>query len=103
MKNFFAIIFLVFTLFMSMTASAKLELPNYAADGEDLKTHVETKGKNVTKLLSLGVAIVSIIGMLIGAGYFGIAEAQKGRQWFLGGCIGLALGAMVYAIAALMV
>lgn len=101
----FLILFILVTSFLfgaSDVSFADVKLPSYA-QGEDLKTDLENKGKSVTNLISLIVAILAIIGMLVGAGWFASGNHDKGKQVFLGGVFGLILAGSVYGIAAIFV
>lgn len=87
------------TLLAPMTAVAELRLPNYAQSA-DAETAVESLGQRITNLVSLVVAIICIIGMLIGAGYAGAGNGERARQFFVGSMIGLAIAGTAYGIAA---
>ncbi len=77
-----------------------IQLPNYAAGG-NVQSEVQTKGKAFTDLISMVVAILAIIGILIGAGYFGVGNGEKGKKFVVGGIIALILAGSVYGIAKL--
>jgi len=92
-------IFGAFGIFSSTPAQA-IELPNYAQGG-NLKTTATTKGRVITETISLIVAILAIIGIIIGAGWFGVGQPEKGKVWCLGGVVALLIGGSAYGIAAM--
>jgi hypothetical protein len=47
------------------------------------------------------VAILAIIGMIVGAGYFTVGNGEKGKMFLFGGVIGLVIAGSAYGIAAL--
>lgn len=82
------------------TASAQVTLPSYAQSGS-LQSQLESKGHAVTQVLSLVVAILAIIGILVGAAHFAVGHGERGRSYVLGGIIALVLASTAYAIVAL--
>lgn len=84
------------------TAQAAVRLPSYA-QGADVTTDVQNKGKKVTDLISMIVAILAIIGMLIGAGYYGVGNGEKGKTFLIGGVVALVIAGSVYGIAAMVI
>lgn len=83
-------------------ALADLRLPNYAQN-QGLEQALESKGRNITNMISMVVAIIAIIGMLIGAGYFGVGNKETGTKFLVGGVIALVIAGTVFGIAQLVV
>ena len=81
-------------------AHADLKLPSYAS-GSNVKADVEKKGKNITDVVLIVVGVVSILGILVGAGYMGSGNAEKGKQIMLGGVSGIVIASLVFGIAKL--
>lgn len=81
-------------------AHAGVELPTYAV-GRDLHGELMQKGHAITMVLSLLVAILAIIGLLVGAANFALGNGERGRAYVAGGVIALLLATSAYAIAAL--
>lgn len=100
MKKWFFIVFLFFVAFATVPADAATQLPNYAQGG-NLQSQVQSKGKTITEIISLIVVGLSIIGMLIGAGYIGVGKADTGKPIFIGGVVAILLAGSVYGIAQL--
>jgi hypothetical protein len=78
-----------------------LQMPNYANGGGNLTSDLQSKGKAVTDIISLIVAMLGIIGILVGAGYFTAGKRENGMQWVVGGIVGLIIAGSVYGIAGL--
>ena len=85
---------------MPGNAYAELQLPSYAS-GSNVKSEVEQKGKNITDIALIVVGIISILGILVGAGYMGAGNAERGKQIMLGGIGGIVIASMVFGIARL--
>lgn len=102
MKKILLLCACIAAVLLVIPAEAAMQLPNYAQGG-NVQQAVQTKGKQVTDLISMIVAILAIIGMLVGAGYFGVGNGEKGKQWVLGGVIALLIAGSVYGIAAMMI
>lgn len=102
MKNVLVVMAFLGVLFMAMPdpVMANVKLPNYANSGS-AETKAQSVGKKVTDFLSLGVGILAIIGMLVGAGFFSVGNKERGVQFVSGGFIALVIAGMVYGIAAL--
>ncbi len=83
-------------------AAHALTLPNYAQGG-DLASTLQTKGKAVTDILALVATIVSIIGIVVGAIKIGGGDPDGGKRWVVSGILGLVIAGSVYGIAALVV
>lgn len=81
-------------------AHAEFQLPNYAS-GANVDSELQSKGKKITSTIALVVGIIAILGMLIGAGYMGAGNADKGKQYLLGGVISIVLASVVFGIASL--
>lgn len=75
-----------------------VDLPNYAKGG-NLSSSIQSKGKNFTDLISMIVAVLAIIGMLVGAAKFAIGNGEDGKKWVIGGVVALVLAGSVYGIA----
>lgn len=91
----------VFSLFNVGVAEA-LELPNYAQSG-NLEGELQRKGQAVTDVITMIVAILAIIGILVGGGKIAVGDPQGGKQWLVGGIVALVIAGSVYGIAALVV
>jgi len=100
MKKFLLLIACVAAVLFVLPAEATMQLPSYAQGG-NVTQDVQSKGKAFTDLISMIVAILAIIGMLVGAGYYGIGNGEKGKTFVIGGVIALVLAGSVYGIAAL--
>lgn len=81
-------------------AQATTTLPNYAA-GADVKSTLESKGKAITDIISLVIAIISIMAIMVGGGYFAAGNSERGKTFVIGGMIGILLTGLAYGIAAL--
>lgn len=82
------------------SAQAALKLPSYAS-GTNVKADVEKKGKNITDVVLIVVGVISMLGILVGAGYMGSGNAEKGKQVMLGGVSGIVIASLVFGIAKL--
>jgi len=104
-KWFLQFAFLVGILFaqpvlLPDSAQAELKLPSYAS-GSNVKADVEKKGKNITDVVLIVVGVISMLGILVGAGYMGSGNAEKGKQVMLGGVAGIVIASLVFGIAKL--
>ena len=81
-------------------AQAELKLPSYAS-GANVKADVEKKGKNITDVVLIVVGVVCMLGILVGAGYMGSGNSEKGKQVMLGGVAGIVIASLVFGIAKL--
>lgn len=81
-------------------AQAELKLPSYAS-GANVQAEVEKKGKNITDVVLIVVGIISMLGLLVGAGYMGAGNTEKGKQIMLGGVGGIVIASLVFGIAKL--
>ncbi len=103
-------LFLQFTFLMGImfaqpvllpdSAQAELKLPSYAS-GTNVKADVEKKGKNITDVVLIVVGVISMLGILVGAGYMGSGNSEKGKQVMLGGVAGIVIASLVFGIAKL--
>lgn len=101
MKKWFLIVCLFLVSFAAVVpVKAATQMPNYAQGG-NLNTQVQSKGKAITEMISLIVVGLCIIGILIGAGYIGVGKADTGKVYVIGGIVGIILAGTVYGIAAL--
>lgn len=105
MKNLLLAVACVLTLSFTAvlpvsTAEAAVTLPNYAQGG-NITQDVQTKGKKITDLVSMIVAILAILGIFIGAGYYGVGKGDQGKVYVIGGLVGLLIAGSAYGIAAL--
>jgi hypothetical protein len=89
-------------LLLAIAPVEALTLPSYAQGG-DLKSSLEQKGKAITDILALVATIISIMGMVVGGMKIGGGDPQGGKQWVIGGLIGLVVTGLVYGIASLAV
>lgn len=88
------------TTCLAPSAVAELKLPSYAS-GSNVKSDVEQKGKQITDVVLIVVGVISILGILTGAGYMGAGQAEKGKQILLGGISGIVIASLVFGIAKL--
>ena len=104
-KLFLQLAFLVGIMFAQSvllpdSAQAELKLFSYAS-GSNVKADVEKKGKNITDVVLIVVGVISMLGILVGAGYMGSGNAEKGKQVMLGGVAGIVIAFLVFGIAKL--
>ena len=104
-KGFFLIVCTVGLLtlmpvFLPTEVQAELQLPSYAS-GANVKSEVEQKGKQITDIALVVVGIISILGILVGAGYMGAGNAERGKHIMLGGVGGIVIASLVFGIARL--
>jgi hypothetical protein len=85
---------------LSVLPVEALTLPNYATGG-NLSQSIQSQGKAITDVISMIVAILAIIGILVGAGKFGVGNGEEGKKWVLGGVVALIIAGSVFSIAAL--
>lgn len=97
---FFSSVVLSFALIVP--AEAAVQLPNYAQGG-NLSSGLQSTGKAITDIISLVVAILAIIGIMVGAGFFATGNGERGRTFVIGGVVALILAGSAYGIAALVV
>lgn len=100
MKKVLIVAGCLMAVWAALPAEAALQLPNYAQGGS-LSTTIQSKGKAITDIISMIVAILAIIGMIVGAGYFTVGNGEKGKMFLFGGVIGLVVAGSAYGIAAL--
>lgn len=99
-KQLLVVAVALFALF-AISAHASLQLPNYAAGGGNLQAEVQSKGKAITDIVSMVVAIVAILGIIVGGGKIAFGKAEEGKAWVIGGIVGLAIAASAFGIASL--
>ncbi len=87
------------SLILPFTARAATQLPSYMQSGSDLASTVNSKGSEVTQLVSLIVVALAVIGMLIGGGYFAVGRGEEGKRYLLGGVIAVIIAGAAYSIA----
>ncbi len=97
---FFVGLVLVQPALLPGVAHAELKLPSYAS-GSNVQAEVEKKGKNITDVVLIVVGIISMLGLLVGAGYMGAGNTEKGKQIMLGGVGGIVIASLVFGIAKL--
>lgn len=83
-----------------LPAEALATLPNYAQGG-NLESDLQSKGQAITKILSLIVGIVAIMGILVGAIKIGAGNPESGKTFIIGGVIALVIAGSVFGIASL--
>lgn len=83
-------------LLISKVAFAKL--PTFASGG-DLSSQLESKGQAVTDMITLVAAIVGVVAIAGSAIYFSSGNADRGKQFLVGGLIGIFIAGTVYGIA----
>ena len=96
--KYLAIIGLSVVLFSMLpdASFAEVKLPSYATGSAESKA--TSIGKKITDFLSLGVGILAIIAMLVGAGYMPF-NRDRAWQFMIGGIVALVIAGMVYGIA----
>ena len=104
-KLFLQLALVVGVLFMQPAilpndAHAELKLPGYAS-GSNVKADIEKKGKNITDTVLVVVGVISMLGILVGAGFMGAGNTEKGKQVMLGGVSGIVIASLVFGIAKL--
>ena len=99
-KHLFFAVFIALAITLLPAAQA-LTLPNYASGGGNLTSDLQSKGKAVTDIISMVVAILAIMGILVGAGKIGVGKGEEGKQWVIGGIVALVIAGSVYGIASL--
>lgn len=77
-----------------------ITLPSYA-QGSDLRSAVEAKGKAISDILALIAGVVGIIGIIVGAIKMGAGDPEGGKRQVLWGALGIIVAALAYGIAAL--
>jgi hypothetical protein len=85
-------------LFMTPRVEAA-DLPTYA-QGDNINTKVDSKGRDITNVVVAVAVIIGIIGLFVAAGFFGAGQSDTGRRVLISSIIGLILTALAYAIAA---
>ncbi len=100
MKNFLVLFACVAAVLLVFPVEA-LQLPSYAQSGGNLSQSIQSKGKAITDVISMIVAILAIIGILVGAGKFGVGNGEEGKRWVIGGVVALIIAGCVYGIASL--
>jgi len=100
MKKLFVLTGLALIVAAFMPAEVLAALPNYAQGG-NLESDLQTKGQAITKILSLIVGIVSIMGILVGAVKIGGGNPEGGKTFIIGGVVALVIAGSVYGIATL--
>lgn len=104
MKYLFSILLIASVFFIepSIAANDGLELPSWASSG-NLESEISQKGQSAANILSLIVAILAVIGMLIGAGFFTVGNQDKGKTFLIGGILGLLIAGSVFGIASIFI
>lgn len=97
------LVYVVFALLAVavLPVEAALQMPNYASGGGNLTADVQSKGKAITDIASMIVAIVAILGIIIGGGKIAFGQGEEGKKWLIGGIAGIAIAGMAYGIASL--
>jgi hypothetical protein len=99
MKRLLLVLSCLFTFAVPLhLAYAEVQLPNYA-QGTDLKSAAQDKGKKITDIVGMIAAICCIIGMAVGGGMIGVGKGEDGKRYLIGGIVGLIIVSLIYAIA----
>lgn len=93
---------LLLTVEPSLAGNDSVELPSWANTG-DLESELSSKGKEAASIISIIVAILAIVGMLVGAGFFAVGNQENGKKYLIGGIIGLIIAGSVFGIAAIFI
>jgi hypothetical protein len=64
-----------------------------------LESDLQSKGQAITKILSLIVGIVAIMGILVGAIKIGGGNPDSGKTFVISGIVALVIAGSVYGIA----
>lgn len=102
MKGFLVLFACCFAVLLVLPVEA-VTLPNYAQSGGDLSNSLQTKGKAITDIISMIVAILAIMGILVGAGKIATGNGEDGKKWVIGGVVALIIAGSVYGIAQLVI
>ncbi len=84
----------------ALASNDAVELPSWSSRG-DIKAELSSTGERISGILSSVVAILSVIGMLVGAAMFPVGRGEDGKRWILGSAVGLIVAGSVYGIAGL--
>ena len=100
MKKLFTVAGLAILAVAFIPTEVLAALPNYA-QGANLESELQSKGQAITKILSLIVGIVSIMGILVGAVKIGGGNPEGGKTFIIGGVVALVISGSVFGIATL--
>lgn len=100
MKKLFVLVGFALIAATFVPVEVMAALPNYAQGG-NLESDLQSKGQAITKILSLIVGIVAIMGILVGAIKIGGGNPEGGKTFIVGGVIALVIAGSVFGIAAL--
>lgn len=101
MKKMVVVLAVVAASLFAMTFVAEaVSLPSYA-QGADLKSQIDAKGKSVTDVVTAVAVVLCIIGIFVGAAMIGSNNAELGKKVVIGAVVGLILVGVAYSIAAL--
>jgi hypothetical protein len=100
MKKLFVLTGLAVLAVAVVPAEVLAALPNYAQGG-NLESDLQSKGQAITKILSLIVGIVSIMGILVGAVKIGGGNPESGKTFVISGVVALVIAGSVFGIATL--
>jgi len=92
-----------FGLCLAGLAAEAGTLPNFANGGQDLKTSMESTGKNIVDTILAAVAVMAIISMAIGIFMIAAAKGENGKLYLYSGGAGLFGSGVLYGIAKLVV
>src|SRR4030065_158409 len=98
MKKLFLLTGLALIAVAFVPAEVLAALPNYAQGG-NLESDLQSKGQAITKILSLIVGIVAIMGLLVGAIKIGGGNPDNGKTFVISGIVALVIAGSVYGIA----
>lgn len=98
-KMLLAVVFVIATV-AAFPSELFAQLPNYAS-GNNLESELQTKGKAITDIVSLVVAMIAILGIIVGGGKLASGNPEGGKQWIIGGIAGLIISGVAYGIASL--
>jgi hypothetical protein len=98
MKKLFVLAGLALIAVAILPVEVLAALPNYAQGG-NLESDLQSKGQAITKILSLIVGIVAIMGILVGAIKIGGGNPESGKTFVISGVVALIIAGSVYGIA----
>ncbi|MES0328326.1 MAG: TrbC/VirB2 family protein [Gammaproteobacteria bacterium] len=75
-------------------------LPSFASGG-DITGDLESKGQTIVDTVTLISAIAGVIAIAGSGVYFSGGNSEKGKQFLVGGLIGIFVAGAVYSIAGL--
>ncbi len=98
----FVVSFLLTVHLAAFANNSAVQLPSWGQQS-DIQSTLSSKGEQIANIISSVVAILSILGMLIGAAMFSVSRTDDGKKWILGSVCGLIVAGSVYGIVGLFI